>query len=172
MINIQQYQIDLSLARVGISHAKMPSRNKKKIRNPDGTWSKRPIKPQVVKRKHVEDAHGWTHVIGPHQHQLRETTDTNIAYIERNLEEMSAQHEKMLKRWQESETRKTLTTNILEFESSSNVKIKKMVCLGLGTLSNGNFTQQNNRHAQLAALMDVVDLLGWSFESWGSWANI
>lgn len=138
----------------------MPPRNKRKIRNPDGTWSKKPIKQQIVKRKQVEDGDGWTHVIGPHQHKIRETTDTNIIHIERNLEEMSAQHEKMLKRWQESETRKTLTTEILGFERGSNFMIKKIVCLGLGTLSNGNFTQQNNRHAQLAALMDVVDLLG------------
>lgn len=138
----------------------MAPRSKKRIRNPDGTWSNTPVKPQTLKRKHIEDADGWTHVVGSQLNKVRESIDTNVVYIDRNLEEMSAQHEKTLKRWQENDVRKTLIAAIEAFEKTSSIKIKKVVCLGLGTLSNGNMTQQNNRHAQLAALMDVVESLG------------
>lgn len=137
----------------------MAPRNRK-VKNSDGTWSKKPFKQQTLKRKHLEDADGWTHVVGPHQNKIRETVDTDVVHIDRSTDEMLAQHEKTLKRWQEDDVRKTLITAIEEFEKTLNAKIKKIVCLGLGTLSNGNFTQQNDRHAQLAALMDMVGLLG------------
>lgn len=135
-----------------------------------------PSKPRVatVRRKEIEDDNGWTHIVGsskvPRQvleaalgaAQNSEMQNVgsdfriqNQSYVNRTVEEMERDHEIVKSRWKGNAEVEGLKRVIAGIKGIDNV-----VCLGLGSMQNCWTQRRNTSHAQLAALMTLVDAIG------------
>lgn len=118
---------------------------------------------QPTKRKQVEDAEGWTHVVGGGKKvgggeawtHAGDFVKDGVAYVERTVEEMRGDLEFYARQWESSEAAKELR-GILR----GRCKVKSVVCLGLGSLQSARREGRRSSFTQLAALMMILEEFG------------
>ncbi|KAL3422684.1 sensitivity to red light reduced-srr1 [Phlyctema vagabunda] len=144
----------------------MPHTNRKKK-----TSGAQPAKPQVIhtKRQEVEDSDGWTHVIEGRRHTSRaeakskskepwlhggDFTLQGLSYINRTLEQMTADQEHYHKQWESSDAFVSLKGQLEP--TKGRFHIANVVCLGLGSLQSSRREGRRASHTQLAALRTII----------------
>lgn len=150
----------------------MPHTNRKKKSSGES-------KPKFIqtKRQLLDDDEGWTHVVDAKKtsHIAKVNGDSkddasklskplegdfisgNVAIVTMDLKEVEAEHARFTQQWEASEgctQLKTIATNRLK-----DLKITKVVCLGLGSLQNCFFHARRTSHTQLAALSTIIKTL-------------
>ncbi|QSZ35617.1 hypothetical protein DSL72_008487 [Monilinia vaccinii-corymbosi] len=124
--------------------------------------TKRIIRP--TRRKQVEDAEGWTHVVGGGKKvggggeswtHAGDFMINGAAYIERTVEEMREDLEFYGRKWEGSEAAKELR-GLLRWRC----QVKSVVCLGLGSLQSARGEGRRASFTQLAALMMILEAFG------------
>ena len=152
----------------------MPHTNRKKKSSSGAAGEKKP-QPKLVhtKRQQIEDEDGWTHVIDtPRKSQLKirdgplhagDFERGGVAYVERTVEEMSADLEYYTKQWEGNEGCAELIAKLKveeEKEGERRARVGDVVCLGLGSLQSARREGRRSSFTQLAALRSIIGILG------------
>ncbi|KAG9231990.1 hypothetical protein BJ875DRAFT_467987 [Amylocarpus encephaloides] len=148
--------------------------NRKKNRS--GT----PRKPKIVhtKRREVLDDEGWVHIVdkpstkpAPNVVELKDESKElwalaadfkigNCYYVDRTIEELLVEYDRARKSWGKCEACRQLKIFCEEKTSADNEGVKKVVCLGLGSLQNARGEGRKASFGQLVGLLSLLENLG------------
>jgi hypothetical protein len=145
----------------------MPHTNRKK--KTSSTLTAKP-QPNVVhtKRQQIEDQDGWTHVVDTprksaqvKQNEWMHAGDlerNGATYINRTLEEVTADLAYYQKQWESGEGCGVLREKLIG--RKGRVEVGDVVCLGLGSLQSARREGRRASFTQLAALNTILEVLG------------
>jgi hypothetical protein len=119
-------------------------------------------KPLHTKRIQIEDEEGWTHVIdSPRKTKVVNEKEkwlvgdferAGVQYVSRTMDEYSKDLCFYTKAWEDAELKGKL--------EKVEVEVKRVVCLGLGSLQSARREGRRASWTQLVALRSIIEVLG------------